>query len=156
MEPIIEFASAADADEIGHLSKKYIEHDLGWHYTPQRIRKLIRSRTKNVVLARSGDKLAGFGIMTYMEESANLDLLAVKIEFRRQGIGRSIVAWLEEVADNAGIIYLYVQVRKMNNDAIQFYQQFGYHRIDEKKGYYRGQETGVIMCKTLRDIIGIS
>ena len=94
--------------------------------------------------------------MTYMEESANLDLLAVKIEFRRQGIGRSIVAWLEEVAHNAGIIYLYVQVRKMNNDAIQFYQQLGYHPIDEKKGYYRGQETGVIMCKTLREIIGIS
>ena len=155
MEPIIEFASAADADEIGHLSKKYIEHDLGWHYTPQRIRKLIRSRTKNVVLARSADELAGFGIMTYMEESANLDLLAVKIEFRRQGIGRSIVAWLEEVAHNAGIIYLYVQVRKMNTGAIRFYTQSGYQPIEEKRGYYRGQETAVLMCKSLREIIGI-
>jgi ribosomal-protein-alanine N-acetyltransferase len=155
VEPIIEFASAADADEIGHLSKKYIEQDLGWHYTPERIRKLIRSRTKNVVLARIGDELAGFGIMTYMEESANLDLLAVKIEFRRQGIGRSIVAWLEEVAHNAGIIYLYVQVRKMNKSAIQFYKQSGYQPIDEKRGYYRGQETAVLMCKSLREIIGI-
>ena len=155
MEPIIEFATAAEADEIGRLSKKYIEHDLGWHYTPRRIRKLIQSRTKNVVVARIGDELAGFGIMTYMEESANLDLLAVKIEFRRQKIGKSIVAWLEEVAHNAGIIYLYVQVRKMNKDAIRFYKRFGYRSIDEKRGYYGGRETGVILCKSLREIIGI-
>jgi ribosomal protein S18 acetylase RimI-like enzyme len=152
-ESVIEFATDADVDEIGYLSKIYVEHDLGWQYTPQRIKELIRNRAKNVVVARSGDELAGFGIMTYMEESANLDLLAVKIAYRRRGIGRQLVAWLEKVARTAGIIYLFVQVRKMNQGAIRFYEQIGFHPIDEQSGYYRGKETGVIMCKGLREII---
>ena len=74
MEPIIEFASAADADEIAHLSKKYIEQDLGWHYTPQRIRKLIRSRTKNVVLELGGKPAAGI-TLTGVELFEAQDLL---------------------------------------------------------------------------------
>ena len=75
----IEFAKVSDVAEIGNLSRKYIEHDLGWKYIPEILKKLIKHRSKNVVVARKGNKLVGFGIMTYHEEQANLDLLAVKL-----------------------------------------------------------------------------
>ena len=150
---IVEFATISDVSEIGHLSRKYIEHDLSWQYTPEKILKLIKNKTKNIVVARNRNKLVGFGIMTYKEEQANLDLLAVKLMYRRRGIGKHIVEWLGEVATLAGVFNIYVQVRKINRGAIKFYKKIGFQIIDEKSGYYQGQETAVIMCKNLRQML---
>ena len=150
----VEFAVPSDAFEIGELSKRYIEYDLGWRYTPDRIRELMMDRTKNVVVARKGNEMAGFGIMTYADENANLDLLAVKTRYRRRGVGRQIVAWLEKVAQTAGIVNVYVQVRKLNQGGIKFYRKCGFEMIDELGGYYRGTETAVIMCKSIGQMIG--
>ncbi len=152
----IDFAKVSDVTEIGNLSRKYIEHDLGWKYTPEKLKQLIKNRSKNVVVARKGNKLVGFGIMTYYEEQANLDLLAVKMIYRNRGIGKQIVKWLEEVALTAGIFNIFVQTRKINNGAIKFYKKLGFEIIDEKSGYYRGQETGVIMSKNIRQMINVT
>ena len=151
----VEFATSSDAVEIGELSKKYIEYDLGWRYTPGRLRELLKEEATNVVVARKGNNLAGFGIMTYADQNANLDLLAVKLRYRRRGIGKQIVAWLEEVARTAGILNVYVQVRKMNRGAMKFYARSGFQVIDELGGYYGGTETGVIMCKSIGQMIGV-
>ena len=150
------FAAPSDVVEIGELSKRYIEHDLGWHYTPQRLRELLRDSGKNVVVAREQDILTGFGVMTYAEQNANLDLLAVKPFFRRRGVGKQIVSWLEEVARTAGILNIFVQVRKINRGAIGFYEKCGYRVVEEMPGYYGGTETAVIMCKSIRSMFSVT
>ena len=61
----IEFAALSDAAEIGLMSKNDIEHGLGWKYTPARIGRLIADSSRNVVVARAGSDLAGFGIIAY-------------------------------------------------------------------------------------------
>ena len=154
-ETIVEFARVSDATEIGNLSMHYVEHGLQWRYTPQKIKSLIKDKTKNVVVARKENTLIGFGIMDYENDQANLDLLAVKITYRRQGIGKLIVEWLEEVASLAGMYNIYVQVRETNEEAIQFYKHLGYMKIDEKKGYYQGKEAAIIMCKNIRQMLRI-
>lgn len=147
---IIEFARQADAAEIAGLSQRYIEYNLGWEYTPEKIAQLIRHPAKNVVVAREHRQLIGFGIMTYREEVANLDLLAVRQQNRKQGIGRQIVTWLEKVALTAGLLSVQVQVREINTSAIRFYQQLGYAVIGHQAGYYRGRETAIFMSHKLR------
>lgn len=151
---IVEFATATDAVEMGELSRRHIEQNLRWMYTPSRIRQLIRNKSKNVVVARESGSLAGFGIMSYREDSANLDLLAVKTRYRRRGYGRQIVTWLEKVAKTAGIMNIFVQVRKTNRGAIRFYKKLGYQIIGEAAGYYQGRESALIMCKGIRHMIG--
>lgn len=132
------------------MSKNEIEYGLGWKYMPERIAKLIGDSSRNVVVARVGRSLAGFGIMTYYEDQANLDLLAVKRSFRRMRIGTQIVKWLEKVALTAGAFNIFVEVRSRNTGAVEFYESLGFLVLDEKKGYYRGIEAGLIMAKTLR------
>ncbi len=149
----VEFATGEDAIEIGELSRRYIEYNLSWKYRPSRIRDLIRDKSKNVVVAREGHSLAGFGIMTYQQNSANLDLLAIKRQYRRRGVGRQVVRWLEKVALTAGISNVFVQVRKTNRGAVRFYKKLGYHVIGEARGYYQGRESAVIMCKGIRQMI---
>lgn len=146
----IELARPSDAVEIGVMSKNEIEYGLGWKYMPERIAKLIGDSSRNVVVARVGRSLAGFGIMTYYEDQANLDLLAVKRSFRRMRIGTQIVKWLEKVALTAGAFNIFVEVRSRNTGAVEFYESLGFLVLDEKKGYYRGIEAGLIMAKTLR------
>jgi ribosomal-protein-alanine N-acetyltransferase len=146
----IEFARPSDATEIGVMSKNEIEFGLGWKYIPEKIAKLIDDNSRNVVVARVGSNMAGFGIMTYYEDQANLDLLAVKRSFRRMRIGTQIVSWLEKVALTAGAFNIFVEVRLRNTGAIEFYESLGFLVLDEQKGYYRGIEAGVIMAKTLR------
>ncbi len=143
------FATAADAAEIAGLSRRHIEYGLGWRYTPARVRALIRHRAKNVIVARDGRRLAGFGIMSYGEDCANLDLLAVKNPYRRRGVGRQIVSWLEKVARTAGIANIFVQVRKTNPGALRFYESLGYRLVDDAPGYYQGRESATILCKAL-------
>ena len=155
MNVTVEFAAPSDAVEMAELSRKYIEYDLGWHYTPKRIKELLKESEKNVVVARKDEKLVGFGIMTYADQNANLDLLAVKLRYRRRGVGIRIVTWLEDVARTAGISNVYVQVRKVNRGAIKFYSKCGFQVIDELSGYYRATETAVIMCKSIGLMIGV-
>jgi len=154
LDATIEFAQPSDAREIAELSREYIEYGLGWRYTPEKVASLITGKTKNVVVARRGHELMGFGIMTYRDESANLDLLAVKRGYRRRGVARQIVTWLIEVALSAGIHSVYVQVRELNHGAIEFYRKLGFHKIDEMPGYYSGEETGIIFCRSLRPMFG--
>ena len=153
---LIEFAMLSDAKEIGIMSKNEIEHGLGWKYIPEKIAKLIGDRSRNVVVARMGSSLVGFGIMTYCEDQANLDLLAVKRSFRRMRIGSQIVKWLEMVALTAGAFNLFVEVRSKNTGAIEFYESLGFIVLEEQKGYYGGIEAGVIMAKTLRRMFNAS
>jgi ribosomal-protein-alanine N-acetyltransferase len=84
---LIEFTKRTDAVEIGTLSKRDIEHGLGWKCSPEQIVKLIGDNSKNVVVARLESKLTGFGSMTYYDDHANLDLLAVKRRYRRMKTG---------------------------------------------------------------------
>ncbi len=148
----IEFAAAADAAEISELSRRYIEHDLRRVYTPARIREAMRNPAKNVVVARSGRTLTGFGIMTYGYNIANLDLLAVKPACRRRSVASRLVTWLEKVAVTAGIRQVFVQVRQGNTRAIRLYQKLGFIVVDEIRCYYQGRETAVVMGKSIRPI----
>ncbi len=146
----VEFASARDAREIARLSRRHIEYGLRWRYTPARIRASIRDRARNTIVARDGARLAGFGIMSYGADFANLDLLAVPVRYRRRGVGRRLVLWLEKVARTAGIAQVFVQVRKTNAGAVRFYETLGFLVIDEAAGYYQGRESAIVMGKALR------
>lgn len=152
LNPVIELACASDADEISTLSRDEVEYGLRRKYTADRIRSLIEDGNKNVIVARDNERLLGFGIMTYRDSNANLDLLAVKQDFRRSGIASGIVDWLVAVARGCGVPAVYVQARESNSGAGAFYCRLGFRRIDEIIGYYQGKESAVIYCKELRPV----
>ena len=149
---IIEFASAADAAAISQIAHSQIEYGLHAVYTPARVHEAIRDASRNVIVARNDGDLAGFAIMRYGLDRANLDLLAVESVHRRRGVATSLLHWLLKVAACAGIANVFVQVRRGNGGAIAFYQARGFHVIDEIPRYYQGREYGVIMCLGLRPI----
>jgi ribosomal protein S18 acetylase RimI-like enzyme len=162
----IEFrlAKKADLAKIAELSRDYIEHGLGWSWTTERVRKSHLCRNTNVLVAcksrnlnqvkrskkqtdipAGGPQVAGFGIMHYGTTEANLNLLAVIPQYRRLGIAKLMVLWLEKSASTAGIDVVYLQCRARNTAAQLFYQKLGYRKLRELPNYYSGKESAVLM-----------
>lgn len=145
----ITIAHINDATAIARLSRNDIEYGLPWSWTPARIARCVAHEQFNVVVARNANLLAGFGIMQYDDAGASLCLLGVNAACRRRAIGTRIVAWLEQVAINAGIFDVVVQLREHNTGAAAFYRRLAFEPIDRVENYYRNGEAALVMCKQL-------
>jgi ribosomal-protein-alanine N-acetyltransferase len=143
-------AQPGDATTIAHMSKRLIEVGLTWSWTPGRVAMHIRHRESVVLTARAAGELAGFAIMQFSDTSAHLDLFAVDPRYRRLGIGRRLLEWLEESAVTAGTFDIALEVRAANVGARWFYSKLGYREVRCIAGYYCRVETAVQMARDLR------
>lgn len=148
--PTLQLATAGDAPAIARLSRDRIEHGLEWSWTAPRVLRSIQDAETNVLVAVAASRVIGFGVMKYREEDAHLLLLAVQADSAGLGIGRSLVAWLEEAACTAGLGRVLLESRASNAGARTFYRRLGYAEGEELPGYYQGRETAVRMTKALR------
>jgi len=145
----LRLARSGEAIAIAKLSRDLIEYGLRWRWTPLRIAASIRAPHVNVLVACDHEKLAGFAIMRYGDDDAHLDLLAVAPAYRRAGIGRQLVQWLEECAMIAGIFTVALEVREQNEEAQLFYKRMGYRTLAHLPGYYDGVEAALRMTRDL-------
>ena len=136
--PDIRLATPPDARPIAELSRDYIEHGLGWSWTAARVLGAMRDPSSNVIVIHQRERLAGFGIMQYADDSAHLALLAVHPARRHLGIGARLVAWLEQSARAAGISHIRLEARADNRSAIAFYLRLGFNQAGKISGYYEG------------------
>ena len=152
MTPIVSFqlARSGDAPPIAHMSRDLIETGLGWSWTPARVASQIRCRDSVVLVARTNNVIAGFGIMHFAHEVAHLNLFAVATAHRRRGIATRLLRWLERSAMVAGIATIELELRGSNRAARGFYRQAGYEEIRLVPDYYRGLESAIHMARYLR------
>jgi ribosomal-protein-alanine N-acetyltransferase len=149
INPELRLARMAEAPAIATMSRDLIEYGLGWRWTPLRVAASIRAPDVNVVVACIHGNLAGFAIMRYGDDDAHLDLLAVAPPYRRAGVGRRLLEWLEKCAVVAGIFKIDLEVRARNEGAQLFYRRVGYRPLAHLPGYYQGVETALRMGRDL-------
>lgn len=145
----LRLARPADAASIANLSRELIEYGLRWRWTPMRVAASIHDSDVNVLVACVRDNIAGFAIMRYRDDDAHLDLLAVAPPYRRAGLGRRLLEWLEKCAVVAGIFSVALEVRAANEGAQVFYQRMGYRTLVHLPGYYQGVEAALRMVRDL-------
>jgi ribosomal-protein-alanine acetyltransferase len=102
-----------------------------------------------VLTARDGRRIAGFAIMEFHDDSAHLSLLAVQPGYRRRGVGRKMLDWLEASARTAGIFTVRLEVRAGNDAAIKFYERSGYREVGRRRAYYADTEDARCMARDL-------
>ena len=151
-KPWLQLARAADAAVIADMSRAFIESGLRWRWTPERVLASIRAANVNVLVARMDNRIAGFAIMRYGEDVAHLDLLAVAPSYRRAGVGRQLLLWVEKCANVGGILRIELEVRAQNSRAQMFYETMGYRRICHVPGYYDGTEDAFRMRRDLTSV----
>lgn len=148
----IKQASAAQVRVIAQMSRDLIEDGLGWSWRAGRVAVSLQSEDSIVVVAtpqHAPAQVAGFAIMQFLPEHAHLALLAVAPKYRRKGLGRALLAWLERCALDAGISKIQLEVRASRREARTFYHALGYRERERVPAYYRGVETAIRMTREL-------
>ena len=137
------------APSIADFSRRYIEDGLGWRYRPGVITRYIREANSEVVVAKHEGQLVGFAVAEFHAVHAHLVLLAVRPGYRRCGMGRRLMEWLECMAINAGTFQVVLEVRAGRTDAREFYKELGYRAVRRLRGYHLGREDAVRMERNL-------
>jgi len=148
----LQLACRGDAPAIASMSRDLIEAGLGWQYRSERVRQLIDHPETVTLVARDGERMIGFAVMTFGEERAHLVLLAVRPACQRRGIARRLMEWLLQSATAAGIASIHVELRAQNEAAHALYRALGFAETLRLPGYYRGRETAVRMMRMMRKI----
>jgi ribosomal-protein-alanine N-acetyltransferase len=120
-----------------------------WSWTPARVAKHIRCPDTVVLTAREQGRLVGFAIMHFGDVNAHLNLLGVRPSHQRRGIGRGLVAWLEQSARVAGIATVNLEVRVSNKAARGFYKSLNYWEVVSIPNYYQRHESAMLMMHDL-------
>ncbi len=143
-------ASLAEAQAMAEMSRDLIESGLGWRYTAQRVALLIGDAECTALLACSATGIHGFAIMQFGDERAHLTLLCVRPAQRRLGIARSLLDWLVQSAQVAGIASIQLEVRADNPGALAFYEHLGFVVTQTVPAYYGGHLAARRMVRVLR------
>ena len=80
------------------------------------------------------------------QATAWIATLAVLPDYRRSGIGSSLLEICEERID---LPLIRLCVRESNLPAIQMYLKYGYHQVDTWKNYYRGGDNALVFEKVI-------
>ena len=147
---IIGPARIGDAPGIANMSRNLIEPGLPWTWTPRRVATHMRQRHSMVVVARSGAQLAGFVMAQFGNDDVHLTLLGVAETHRNAGVGRKLVAWVEDSAVVAGLFLVKLEVRARNHAGRRFYAKVGYKESGVVQGYYSGVEDAIKLSRDLR------
>lgn len=154
IDPPVRLATPADADDIAAMSRDLIERGLPWGWRPHRVLRAIRNADTNVAVIRDGGVLVAFGIMEYLESDAYLVLFAVRATHQRQGLGTSLLHWLEASARAAGASRIRVEARRDNEAARNFYNELGYHETGIRRHRYGDGVDGLLLVKWLQGAAG--
>jgi [ribosomal protein S18]-alanine N-acetyltransferase len=152
MSVVLSLARLGDAPMIASMSREFIESGLPWSWTPRRVAALIRQRDCLAVVAKAQHNMIGFVMAQFGSDSVHIALLGVAEGWRRQGVARSLVAWVEESAVVAGLFQVRLEVRFINRNARRFYVSLGYTESGRVTNYYSGREDAIRLSRDLRSL----
>ena len=104
--------------------------------------------------APNSEIAVGFINARIINDEVYINNIAVKKEFRRKGIGKSLLSALEKKAIKVNASFITLEVRESNFPAVSLYASLGYEISGKRKKFYREPvENAVLMTKKLPQLI---
>ncbi|MEW5985293.1 MAG: GNAT family N-acetyltransferase [Chloroflexota bacterium] len=131
---VIRVATAEDAAELSRLNIAFN----GVYEPPERLarRLLDPRRVETPIVAVVDGRIVGFASLRlapsifYPEPQAELTELFVEEAYRRRGVGRALVAHVEQLAREGGAAELLALTGRDNRPALVFYRALGFDPAD--------------------------
>ena len=109
-----------------------------------------KQKSTVMITAKKDQELIGYLIASLVPEEGEILRIAVKKEFRRQGVAGHMILELENVCEETDVHKLMLEVRESNQDAISFYKEKGFTEDGLRKDYYTDPaEDAVLMSREL-------
>jgi len=106
---------------------------VGTSDTPDEIQKKLQRDPDLFLVAESEGCIVGTVIGGYDGRRGLVYHLAVKSEFRDNGIGSQLMAEVEKRLRAKGCLKCYLIVLKDNDEAMKFYEHLGWHEMTEDR-----------------------
>lgn len=145
----IRTARASDADALLAIENAAFEGD---RLSRRSFRRLLSGRSAEVLVAASGDAVAGYCIVLFREGASVARLYSIATERRHggAGLGRALLQAAEASARRRGRRTLRLEVRDDNSRARNLYERNGYRFIGRRQGYYSDGAAALRYEKDLR------
>ncbi len=151
-EMTIRVAAAKDMDFIRELSalvfSRYGPYD-------KTLPRWAESENTLTYVAAAKSSHMGFAILgpVFKDRSgqwtAELLAIAVNPKYQGRGIGRALLEKIMETAKGLRINRLTLHTAKTNLVARKLFSRYGFTVAEEKKGFYKGGQDAVMMCKVI-------
>ncbi|UXH77900.1 GNAT family N-acetyltransferase [Roseateles amylovorans] len=116
-----------------------------------RIDQMVPGRSIFLVARDAHRQLVGCGALRPLAEAGDAPVAELKRMYARagsRGVGAALLARLEQAAQVMGYRALWLETRRINLRALQFYQRHGYREIPNYGGYV-GRTDAICLGKRL-------
>ena len=136
----IDAAGSNDLGDVMQVMSSAFDARYGEAWTRRQCAGILPMAGVSLRIARSETGApVGFSLFRTVADEAELLLLAVDPDRRRQGVGRSLLDDFVEHAKGLGVALVHLEVRE-NNPAIQMYSAAGFSAAGRRRDYYSGSD----------------
>lgn len=112
--------------------------------------ELTQNRNARYIVARDGDRIAGYAGLWLMVDEAHITTFAVLPEYRRRKIGERLLQRLFVIAEELEAEWLTLEVRVSNLAAQRLYEKYGFRRAGVRRRYYSDNSEDALIMWTER------
>lgn len=140
----VRIAKSSDLDDIYELdvqtfampwSKEALSYDI------------LENDNAFVIVAEYEGEFAGYADIWAVLDEADLNSIAVRVDFRRKGIGDAIMFAMTEMLSANGVATINLEVRVSNMPAIKLYKKYGFNECGVRPGYYLDNGEDALIMK---------
>ena len=140
----VRIAKSSDLDDIYDLdvqtfampwSKEALSYDI------------LENDNAYVIVAEYEGEFAGYADIWTVLDEADLNSIAVRVDFRRKGIGDAIMLAMTEMLSANGVATINLEVRVSNMPAIKLYKKYGFNECGVRPGYYLDNGEDALIMK---------
>ena len=148
MNIVIEKMSDTHITQIGKLETECFSNP----WSENALREELTNEFARFFVALCDGEVAGYiGAHNILGE-VYITNVAVFPEFRRNGVGKSLVGFLVDEMKTEKAEFVTLEVRESNSDAISLYEKCGFEKVGKRKDFYeKPREDGVLMTCFLGD-----
>ncbi len=142
--------NACRSEDLPHLQAILQQAPEAAPWSSNLLGEALASQPSHFLVARQGKDIVGFIVGHRVMDEGEILNLAVRSEFRRQGLGKALVKQLLQIFGQEGVVKAFLEVRPANAAATAFYRRLGFRQVAERPAYYRNPtESALILALRL-------
>jgi ribosomal-protein-alanine N-acetyltransferase len=94
------------------------------------------------------EDIIGYSLMMMVLDEAHLLNLSIAKTYQKQGLGRTLLEHMVDIAKNNQMANMFLEVRQSNISAIALYENVGFNEMAIRRNYYpatNGREDAILM-----------
>ena len=145
-------AVESDIDHIVRLEETVFTD--AW--TEKSVQDTFLQKQAFIIVAEVDGEFAGYCIVYYVMDEAEIARIAVDEHARRQGLGRGLLDYTTQCCIEKKVERLLLDVRESNKNAIAFYKSYGFLEDGIRKNFYeKPREHAMLMSKDLGQTLAV-